>query len=67
MAASARNLDLQPQPLGTAQRAVALRLGIQHPELVGRLAPVSTPYAHAGWHDSNQQGMRATNAALPSR
>lgn len=37
----------------------ALRVAIQHPELVDRLVVVSAPYAWAGWHDYNQQGMRS--------
>ncbi len=37
---------------------VAFRLAVQHPDLVNRLILVSTPYAFAGWHDYNQQGMR---------
>jgi pimeloyl-ACP methyl ester carboxylesterase len=38
---------------------VALRVGIQHPDIVDRLVLVSTPYAYSGWHDYNQQGMRS--------
>ena len=37
----------------------ALRVAIQHPEVVDRLIVVSAPYAWAGWHDYNQQGMRS--------
>ena len=29
---------------------VALRIGIQHPEVVERLVLVSTPFKHRGWH-----------------
>ncbi len=42
----------------------ALRLAIQHPELVERLVVVSAPFAFAGWHDYNQQGMRSISSAL---
>lgn len=37
----------------------ALRVAIQHPDVVDRLIVVSAPYAWAGWHDYNQQGMRS--------
>lgn len=42
----------------------ALRTAIDHPEVVDRLILVSMPYAFAGWHDYNQQGMRSISAAL---
>jgi len=42
---------------------VALRVGIQHPEVVDKLILVSTPYAFSGWHDFNQQGMKQISAA----
>ncbi len=42
----------------------ALRTAIDHPEMVDRLILVSIPYAFAGWHDYNQQGMRSVSAAL---
>ncbi len=37
----------------------ALRVGLDHPEVVDRLILVSTVYAFAGWHDYNQQGMKS--------
>jgi pimeloyl-ACP methyl ester carboxylesterase len=43
--------------------STAIRLAIEHPERVDRLVVVSAPYAFAGWHDFNQQGMRAVSAA----
>ena len=45
--------------------ATALRLAIDHPEVVGRLVLTSVPYSFAGWHDYNQQGMKgiASNPA----
>jgi pimeloyl-ACP methyl ester carboxylesterase len=36
---------------------VAARVGIDHPEVVDRLILASTPFATAGWHDYNLQGM----------
>jgi pimeloyl-ACP methyl ester carboxylesterase len=43
----------------------ALRLAIQHPELVSKLVHVSAPYNFAeGWHDYNLQGMRGMSSAL---
>lgn len=42
---------------------VALRTAIDHPEVVDRLVLVSTPFAFAGWHDFNQQGMKGIAAA----
>ncbi len=42
---------------------VALRTGIQHPEVVDRLVLVSTPFAFSGWQDFNQQGMKQIAAA----
>ena len=43
----------------------ALRLAIQHPNLVSRLVHVSAPYNFAeGWHDYNLQGMRGMSSAL---
>lgn len=42
----------------------ALRTAIDHPAVVDRLVIVSAPYAFAGWHDYNQQGMRSISAAL---
>lgn len=37
----------------------ALRVAIQHPDRVNKLIVTSAPYAWAGWHDYNQQGMRS--------
>jgi pimeloyl-ACP methyl ester carboxylesterase len=42
---------------------VALRVAIQHPEVVDRLVLASTPYAFSGWHDYNRDGMRAIGPA----
>jgi pimeloyl-ACP methyl ester carboxylesterase len=42
---------------------VALRVGIQHPELVDKLVLVSTPYSFAGWHDYNREGMKQIGPA----
>ena len=42
--------------------ATALRLGIDHPEVVNRLVLTSVPYSFAGWHDYNQQGMKGMAA-----
>lgn len=41
----------------------ALRLGIDHPEVVDKLVLVAMPYAFSGWHDYNQQGMKGMAAA----
>lgn len=43
--------------------SVAIRLAIEHPELVDRLVVASTVYAFSGWHDFNQQGMKSIGAA----
>ena len=43
---------------------IGLRLGLAHPELVNKLVIASAPFAYAGWHDYNQQGMRALNASV---
>ncbi len=43
--------------------ATALRIAIEHPEVVDRLVATSCPYAFAGWHDYNQQGMKGMAAA----
>lgn len=40
-----------------------LRLALDHPELVGKLVIASAPFAFAGWHDYNQQGMRGLNSS----
>lgn len=41
---------------------VALRVGLQHPEVVDKLILVSTPNAKEGWHDYNLQGMAMIGA-----
>ncbi len=41
---------------------VALRLAIDHPEVVDRLVLVSTAYAYSNWHDYNFNGMKAISA-----
>jgi pimeloyl-ACP methyl ester carboxylesterase len=38
---------------------VALRTGIQHPEVVDRLVLVSTPFKNHGWHPEMTAGMRS--------
>lgn len=43
---------------------VALRTVIQHPARVDRVVLVSTPYAFAGWHETNQQGMSLMGAHI---
>lgn len=42
---------------------IGLRFPLAHPELVSKLVIASAPFAYAGWHDYNQQGMRALNAS----
>ncbi len=37
--------------------AVALRVAVEHPEVVDRLVLVSTPFARRGWHQFNLDGM----------
>lgn len=56
----------KPAVLGYSLGATtALRLAIQHPELVGKLVHVSAPYAFdEGWHDYNLDGMRAMSSDL---
>jgi pimeloyl-ACP methyl ester carboxylesterase len=44
----------------------ALRVAIDHPEVVDRLVLVSMPFAYSGWHDYNAQGMRSIGAAPPA-
>lgn len=44
--------------------STGLRLALDRPELVRRLVVASAPFAYAGWHDYNQQGMRSINASL---
>ena len=41
---------------------VALQIGLNHPEVVDRLVLISTPFAFAGWHDFNVQGIRGIAA-----
>lgn len=43
---------------------VALRMGIDHPDVVDRLVLISTPFAFDGWHEANQAGMRGMAQAL---
>jgi pimeloyl-ACP methyl ester carboxylesterase len=38
---------------------VALRTGVQHPEVVDRLVLVSTPFKRSGWHPEMTAGMDA--------
>lgn len=42
--------------------ATALRLAIDHPEVVDRLVIVSAAFAFSNWHEYNFQGMRAIAA-----
>ena len=43
----------------------ALRLAIQHPDLVSKLINVSAPYNFAeGWHDYNLEGMRSMTSGM---
>ena len=42
--------------------ATALRLAIDHPEVVDRLVLVSMTYAFANWHQYNYEGMKAIGA-----
>lgn len=37
----------------------ALRLAIDHPDVLDRLVLASMPFAYSGWHDYNAQGMRS--------
>ena len=39
--------------------ATALRVALDHPDVVNKLVATSTAYSFAGWHDYNQQGMKA--------
>ena len=41
----------------------ALRLAIDHPDVVDRLVLVAMPYAFSGWHDYNAQSMQGMAAA----
>ncbi|MGA8203543.1 MAG: alpha/beta hydrolase [Woeseiaceae bacterium] len=38
--------------------STALRLALDHPEVIDKLILVSTPYAFSGWHEFNAQGMK---------
>lgn len=42
--------------------STALRMAIDHPDVVGKLVLVSTPFAFSGWHDYNAQGMKSLSA-----
>ena len=42
----------------------ALRIAIDHPEVVDKLVAASCVYAFSGWHDYNQQGMGGMAANL---
>lgn len=42
--------------------ATAMRLAIDHPDVVDRLVILSGAYAFSNWHDYNFQGMRSINA-----
>ena len=42
---------------------VALRLAIQHPDWVNRLALLSTPFRRTGWYPESLEGMKHVNAA----
>lgn len=42
--------------------ATALRLAIDHPEVVDRMVVVSAAYAFDNWHEYNFEGMRSINA-----
>jgi len=43
----------------------AVRVAIDHPEVVDKLVAASCVYAFSGWHDYNQQGMRGMAANIP--
>ena len=43
---------------------VALRMGIDHPQVVDRLIVIAAPYAYVGWHDFNADGMRGMAADI---
>lgn len=42
----------------------AVRLAIDHPDVVGKLVAASCVYAFSGWHDYNQQGMAGMAANI---
>lgn len=44
----------------------AVRLAIDHPEVVNKLVASSCVYAFSGWHDYNQQGMSSMAANIPA-
>lgn len=43
---------------------IAMRIAIDHPEVVGRLALISAAASFSGWHEYNQQGMKSMSGAL---
>lgn len=43
----------------------AVRVAIDHPEVVDKLVAASCVYAFSGWHDYNQQGMSSMAANIP--
>jgi pimeloyl-ACP methyl ester carboxylesterase len=43
----------------------AVRVAIDHPEVVDKLVAASCVYAFAGWHDYNQQGMSGMAVNIP--
>ncbi len=44
----------------------ALRVAIDHPDVVDKLIATSAVYAFSGWHDYNQQGMKGMGANIPA-
>jgi pimeloyl-ACP methyl ester carboxylesterase len=43
---------------------VAMRIGIDHPEVVDKLVLISAAASFAGWHEFNQQGMKSMSGEL---
>lgn len=43
----------------------ALRVAIDHPDVVDKLIAASCVYAFSGWHDYNQQGMSSMASNIP--
>jgi len=41
----------------------AIRLAVEHPQVVDKLVVASAPFAFSGWHDYNQQGMSSVSAS----